>query len=162
MRLCDLALDQEPLSRKDRAATYVNRGILLMRQGNFERAMWDYQEGLRLQPTLLEAKVNIGAALYGMQRYDEAMQALNEGIKTDSPEARAVGLYNRGLIWEHKGNVAGSLLRLQGGPRPPTRLSSRPPSSLSALRSQRSLARAAEGTLPLLLSNHRFTAYLGR
>lgn len=105
MRLCDLALDQESLSRKDRAATFVNRGILLMRQGNYERAMWDYQEGLRLQPKLLEAKVNIGAALYGLKRYDEAMEALNEGIKTDSPEARAVGLYNRGLIWEHKGNV---------------------------------------------------------
>lgn len=106
MRMCDLAIDQEHLDRKDRAATFVNRGVLLMRQGMFERAMWDYQEGLRLEPTLLAAKVNIGAALYGMQRYDEAMQALNEGIKTDSPEARAIGLYNRGLVWEHKGNVA--------------------------------------------------------
>jgi tetratricopeptide (TPR) repeat protein len=105
MQMCDEALDHESLKIRDRAATYVNRGILFMRQGNYQRAMWDYQEGLDLQPGLLEAKVNIGAALYGLKRYDEAMTALNEGLKTDSIEARAVGLYNRALIWELRGDA---------------------------------------------------------
>jgi tetratricopeptide (TPR) repeat protein len=105
MQMCNEALDRESLKVRDRAATYVNRGILYMRAGNFERALSDYREGLALRPEMLEAKVNIGAALYGLRRYDEAMEALNEGLKTDSIEARAVGLYNRALIWEHRGDV---------------------------------------------------------
>ena len=104
IELCNKAIDHEQLSTRDRAATYVNRGILFMRQSNYQRAMWDYEQSLKLRPTLLEAKVNIGAALYGMKRYDEAMTALNEGLQTDSIEARAVGLYNRALIWENRGD----------------------------------------------------------
>ncbi|MEP7209850.1 MAG: tetratricopeptide repeat protein [Alphaproteobacteria bacterium] len=105
MQMCNEALDRESLTNKDRAATLVNRGILSMRQGNYQRAMTDYQQSLELRPELLEAKVNIGAALYGLKRYDEAMLALNEGLKTDSVEARAVGLYNRALIWEQRGDA---------------------------------------------------------
>jgi tetratricopeptide (TPR) repeat protein len=105
LQMCDEALDRESLKTRDRAATFVNRGILYMRQGNYERAMWDYQQSLELRPELLEAKVNIGAALFGLKRYDEAMAALNEGLKTDSIEARAVGLYNRALIYEQRGDA---------------------------------------------------------
>jgi tetratricopeptide (TPR) repeat protein len=105
LQLCNEALDRESLKVRDRAATYVNRGILYMREGNYERAMADYKQSLELRPEMLEAKVNIGAALYGLKRYDEAMVALNEGLKTDSVEARAVGLYNRALLWEHKGDA---------------------------------------------------------
>ena len=104
LQTCNEAIDHEQLNTRDRAATYVNRGILYMRQLSYQRAMWDYEESLKLRPGLLEAKVNIGAALYGMKRYDEAMAALNEGLLTDSIEARAVGLYNRALIWEVRGD----------------------------------------------------------
>ena len=104
LQTCNEAIDHEQLNMRDRAATYVNRGILYMRQMNYQRAMLDYEESLKLRPGLLEAKVNIGAALYGMKRYDEAMEALNEGLQTDSIEARAVGLYNRALIWERRGD----------------------------------------------------------
>lgn len=103
--ICQKALDHEQLSPRDRAATLVNRGILYMREGDYKRALSDYEYGLKLRPSLLEAKINIGAALYGMKRYDEAMDALNEGLKTDSIEARAVGLYNRALIWERRGDA---------------------------------------------------------
>jgi tetratricopeptide (TPR) repeat protein len=103
--LCNKALEHEQLGASDRAATFVNRGIVYMRQSNYQRALHDYEAGLRLRPTMLEAKVDVGAALYGLERYDEAMTALNEGLKTDSVEARAVGLYNRALIWEQRGDV---------------------------------------------------------
>lgn len=101
LEMCDQALEQEHLNTRDHAATLINRGIIFMRQGNFQRALWDYEEGLKLKPDLIEAKVDQGAALFGLKRYDEALAALNEGVKTDSVEARAIGLYNRALVEEH-------------------------------------------------------------
>lgn len=102
--ICDLALEQELLTRRNRAATYTNRGILFMRDGRNERALADYERSLALMP-LLETKVNLGAALYGLKRYNEALNALNEGIATDEPNARATGFYNRALTYEKLGNV---------------------------------------------------------
>ncbi|MEZ6030521.1 MAG: tetratricopeptide repeat protein [Hyphomonadaceae bacterium] len=103
--LCTKALEVETLKRRDRAATYTNRGILFMRQGNNTRAMWDYQRGLDLMPDLQETKINLGAALYNLKRYPEAMTALNEGIVTDDTDAKAVAHYNRGLTHEKLGDL---------------------------------------------------------
>ena len=105
LELCTRALELESMKRRDRAATYTNRGILFMRQGNNTRAMWDYQRGLDLMPALQETKVNLGAALYNLQRYPEAMTALNEGIGTSDIEAKAVAHYNRGLTHEKLGDI---------------------------------------------------------
>jgi tetratricopeptide (TPR) repeat protein len=104
IKVCDLALEQEVLSRRNRAATYTNRGILHMREGRNERALSDYQRSLSLMP-LLETKVNLGAALYGLKRYPEALNVLSEGIGTESATARATGFYNRALTYEKLGNV---------------------------------------------------------
>ena len=105
IELCNLALDTEHMRPKDRAATFTNRGILYMRQGNNTRAMSDYRKSINLVPDLKEAKVNLGAALYNLKRYPEAMTALNEGVGTESIDARAVGLYNRGLTHEKLGDL---------------------------------------------------------
>lgn len=102
---CDTALTSESLRRRDKAATYTNRGILQMRAGNNTRAMWDYQRSISLMPDLREAKVNLGAALYNLKRYDEALVALNEGVGTEDVEARVIGLYNRGLTHEKLGDL---------------------------------------------------------
>jgi len=105
IEICDNALAQEALRRRDKAATYTNRGILHMRNGNNTRAMWDYQRSLSMMPDLKEAKVNLGAALYNLKRYPEALAALNEGVGTEALEARAVGYYNRGLTHEKLGDL---------------------------------------------------------
>lgn len=105
IEVCNLALETEQLRPADKAATFTNRGILLMRQGNNSRALSDYERAINLAPGLRQAKVNLGAALYNLKRYPEAMTALNEGIGTENPEAKAVGYYNRGLTHEKLGNV---------------------------------------------------------
>lgn len=103
--VCDLALEQESLSRRNKAATYVNRGIIYMRSGQYDRAVADYDAGLRLVPDLYEAHVNRGAALHGLKRYEEALASLNIGVKTQDIKALAVGYYNRGLVNERLGDV---------------------------------------------------------
>jgi tetratricopeptide (TPR) repeat protein len=105
LEVCDLALETERLSRRDRAATLTNRGILHMRDGRNSRALQDYQRSLELMPDLTETKVNIGAALYGLKRYPEALAMLTEGITTESADARATGFYNRALTHEKLGDV---------------------------------------------------------
>ncbi len=103
--LCDRAITGETLRRRDKAATYTNRGILHMRNGNNTRAMWDYQRSIDMMPELKEAKVNLGAALYNLKRYPEALAALNEGVGTTSEDARMIGFYNRGLTHEKLGDL---------------------------------------------------------
>src|SRR5690349_5528048 len=105
IELCSLALEQEDLRRRDKAATYTNRGILFMRDGRNQRALFDYNKSISLMPDLYETKVNKGAALYGLERYSEALAALNEGVLTDSVDARAIGFYNRGLAYEKLGDL---------------------------------------------------------
>ena len=56
-------------------------------------------------PELKEAQVNLGAALYNLKRYTEAMTALNEGIEVEDPDAKAIGHYNRGLTHEKLGDI---------------------------------------------------------
>lgn len=104
LQICTLAIEQESMTRRDKAATFTNRGIIRMRDGQLERALADYEKSLSLMP-LLETKVNLGAALYGLKRYPEALTALNEGIETDSTDAKAIGFYNRALTYERLGNV---------------------------------------------------------
>ncbi len=105
MEICNLALEQERMNRRDKAATHTNRGILHMRAGNNTKAMWDYQKSLNLLPDLKEAKVNLGAAYYNLRRYPEALVALNEGVSSESVNARAIGHYNRGLTHEKLGDI---------------------------------------------------------
>jgi tetratricopeptide (TPR) repeat protein len=108
MQVCDLALQEEELTRKNRAATHVNRGILFMRQGRNERALADFDSGLRLKPDLHEAEINRGAALYNLKRFEEAEAAIEIGLQTEDAEARAIGLYNRALLRERRGDVTGA------------------------------------------------------
>jgi tetratricopeptide (TPR) repeat protein len=108
LTVCDLALEQERLTKKNRAATLVNRGILHMRDGRNGRALADFEASLKLLPDLLEAKVNQGAALYGLDRLDEAMAALNEGIHVSDIDALSTAYYNRALVYLRKGDVQAS------------------------------------------------------
>lgn len=105
LEMCDLALTQERLNARDRAATHVNRGILHMRAGRMEMALRDYERSARIKPDLADAQVNRGAALYNLSRYPEAMEALNRGVEAENLNARSIAFYNRGLTHEKLGDV---------------------------------------------------------
>lgn len=102
---CTRALNEEALSQRDRAATFVNRGILHMYDKDLDKALADYDAGLALKPNLAEAYVNKGIALLHRGGQDrEAVAALSRGIElnTSQPE---VAYYSRGVVNELLGDA---------------------------------------------------------
>lgn len=101
---CARALD-ESLSRRDRAATHVNRGIVYMQARNLEMAMRDYENAIRLEPSLAEAHVNLGIALLHRGGRDrDAIAALTRGIEM-KPSRPEVALYTRAVAHEMVGDT---------------------------------------------------------
>ena len=105
INFCTTALTEDALSNRDRAATYVNRGILMMRKKDYDRALADYEAAIQARPEMAEAWVNKGIALvYKTGRDEEAISALTRGIElnTSRPE---IAYYSRGLAHELTGNA---------------------------------------------------------
>ena len=74
------ALEQTTLSVKDRAATFVNRGILRARKEDAEGALADYDQGITLNALLGEAYVDRGAVMIVLKHYDDALTDFDKGI----------------------------------------------------------------------------------
>jgi tetratricopeptide (TPR) repeat protein len=104
---CNEALDTAALQVRDRAATYVNRGILYSRTDDANQAVNDYNEGLRMDPDLAEGYVDRGAALIMLRRYDEALQDVNKGIALGASRLQ-IAYYDRAIIQEALGNIRGA------------------------------------------------------
>jgi tetratricopeptide (TPR) repeat protein len=103
--VCNTAISEEKLSRSNLAATLVNRGIVYMREENYDRAMKDYDRALSLAPQMPEIKINLGAMLYHMGRFQESVEALNAGMTTENTDALAAAFYNRALSYERLGEI---------------------------------------------------------
>ena len=98
-KLCTDALETELLSPRDRAGTFINRGVLKLRRGAFELATKDFNAALSLKPDMGEAYVNRGAASIGEHRYAESLPDLNKAISLGVEEPAKV-YYNRALAYE--------------------------------------------------------------
>jgi len=96
---CDVALETEFLNLRDRAGTFVNRGVMRMRRGEFPRAMVDFDQAVKMKPDLGEGHVNRGAALIGQKRFAESLPAIDRGLDLGVEEP-AKAYYNRALAHE--------------------------------------------------------------
>lgn len=97
--LCTMALDSELLSLRDRAGTYVNRGVLKLRRKDFAGSQFDFNRAIQTKPDMGEAYVNRGAAAVGARRYSEGLTDINKALElgVDEPEK---AYYNRALAYE--------------------------------------------------------------
>ncbi len=112
VQVCDSALAHETLRRRDRAATHVNRGILLLRERDGVRALSDFDAALALMPALAEGHVNRGAALILLDRPREAIAALNMALEKQTAEPWTAH-FNRATAREMLGDVSGAYADLQ-------------------------------------------------
>lgn len=104
---CEAALKDTALPLSDRAATFVNRGILKSLTGDLQSAIADYEASLRLDENLAEAYVNRGNALNSLKRYTEALADLTRAIELGAHRP-AIAYYDRALVKEALGNLRGA------------------------------------------------------
>ena len=98
-RTCTEALENEQLSTRDRAGTFVNRGVLKLRRLDWNAATKDFDAAVHMEPKMGEAYVNRGAAAIGDHRYAASLVDLNKAISLGTEEPAKV-YYNRALAYE--------------------------------------------------------------
>ncbi len=96
---CDAALRGQALTRRDRLATLVNRGIVLNRAGRLNEAIDDYNAALEGDASLGEAYINRGNSQFLAGRYDLAVADYEKSLDSDLSKPW-VAWYNIGLARE--------------------------------------------------------------
>lgn len=80
-------------------AAYNNRGLIYIRNGNYDQAIADFNKALELNPKLVDAYCNRGAAHVYKGNYEQAVQDSTKALKLDR---RLVEAYsNRGIAHLH-------------------------------------------------------------
>lgn len=104
MNRCNIALRDEPLSREDMVATYVNRGILRLRNGQVVQAIVDFDTAIGMDPSQPEAYLNKGAALMRQDNAQGALPLFTASLErnTERPE---LAHYGRAIAYETLGNA---------------------------------------------------------
>jgi tetratricopeptide (TPR) repeat protein len=100
---CNQALN-EVLSIHDRAATYINRGVLRLALNETDAALKDFDSGLAIGPDLSEGYVDRGAALIEKKQYAEALASINRGIELGAKKPE-LAYYDRAIANEGLGDI---------------------------------------------------------
>lgn len=101
--VCDRALSSL-LAGGDRAATFINRGILKLVNLDATGSLADFNRGLSMRDDMAEGYVDRGASLILMRRYDEALTNINKGISMDAKKPQ-IAYFDRGMANEGLGNI---------------------------------------------------------
>lgn len=106
IRSCEAAL-AEFLPPKDKAATHVNLGVLLMRKGDYADAQTHYAKAIKVQPNLAEAHINHAASLIYTSDYKAAIASIDKAIDIGT-EKMPEALYNRAVAYDRLENYKGA------------------------------------------------------
>jgi len=104
---CSRALNNNELSVRDKAATYVNRSVVRLRVRDYSGALADCDQSITRWPDLSEPHVNRGAALINLDRPQDALKELNQAITMGLDKVH-LAYYNRGLAKEKLNDVRGA------------------------------------------------------
>ena len=107
LETCNRSIDEESLSGHDKAATYVNRGILLMRRGNNEAAMRDFQAASEIKPSLGEAFANRGSVHVVEGRFPQAVADFNHALELGLAQPERT-YFNRAVAREWMDDAKGA------------------------------------------------------
>jgi tetratricopeptide (TPR) repeat protein len=101
---CNLALDQEGLSRQDRAATLNNRGALYLRGHNYRSAGRDFDLALKSDANNAEAWLNRAIVSLQMGGDAEALPWIEKSLALNTVRP-ALAYYSRSIAFERTGNL---------------------------------------------------------
>jgi tetratricopeptide (TPR) repeat protein len=101
--VCTRALQEEALAVPDRAATYVNRGIVYMSAGHFDEADADFDAALKIRDGLPDAWLNKGFLRIRQGHGRQALPLLQKGIDAGASR-QALAIFARGVAYEQIGD----------------------------------------------------------
>lgn len=99
---CTRALEEEALARPDRAATYVNRGIVYMSAGRFALADADFDAALAINAGLPDGWLNKGFLRLRQGNGRDALPLIQKGIDAGAGR-QALAIFARGVAREQMG-----------------------------------------------------------
>ena len=99
---CNRALAEEAMTPSDRAATYVNRGILRMIRGKDADADADFDSAIALNRDLPDAWLNKGFLRVRRGDGREALPLLQQALDR-KPDRQALAIFARGVAYEEIG-----------------------------------------------------------
>lgn len=102
---CTRALHEDALDEADRAATLVNRGIVLMARGQATLAEADFDSALALDSRLADAYLNKGFLRIRNGSGREALPLIQKGLDLGA-DGKAVAWFGRGVAHEQMGDYA--------------------------------------------------------
>jgi tetratricopeptide (TPR) repeat protein len=100
---CTRALNEEGLLDPDRAATFVNRGILQMTAGRLSSADSDFDDALEINASLSDAWLNKGFLRIREGKGQEALPLVQKGIDNGA-RRQALAYFARGVAYEQAGD----------------------------------------------------------
>lgn len=104
---CDAALRGQSLTKRDRIATLVNRGIIHNRGKRLDAALSDFNAALDADPSLGEAWLNRGNTQFLRGQYGLAIADYEKSLETDLSKPW-VAWYNIGLAREAQKDARGA------------------------------------------------------
>jgi len=105
LEVCSRAIDEELLTSKDLAATYVNRGIVKANRGDIDGALDDYNLALKIKPNLGDALANMGSAYLYAERYEDALAKLDQALSYENLGKPSHVYFNIAIAQESLGNT---------------------------------------------------------
>ena len=86
---CTAIIEASGGSARDRALAFNNRGNARFRKGDYDHAIEDYDQALKLDPNEPTAYDGRGSVYYGKGQYELAAQDYDQAIRLDASDAYA-------------------------------------------------------------------------
>jgi tetratricopeptide (TPR) repeat protein len=99
VQVCNQAISNSMLGRRDLSGTYINRGVIYMNRGDFNDAREDFNRAIQVDPDIGEAWVNRGAIDILDKRFKDGISDIDKGLSLGTQEP-AKAYYNRGVAYE--------------------------------------------------------------
>jgi tetratricopeptide (TPR) repeat protein len=99
---CTRALNSDRFDQHNRAIIYSNRANQRERMGDYEKAIADHNEAIKIDPTYAAGFMHRGNAFARHGDFDRAIADHSEAVRLAPKDADS--FYNRGYTYSHKGD----------------------------------------------------------